>query len=129
MHPVDAASDLHKAALVVASGVSIDFESQSVYQISVLFEDGATAGPFPPGRRQLLSASVDLSITVLDLNEVPFFNEDQSNEYGVLENAVSGTELDGPVLLASDPDASDSLTWSISGGSGSDRFAINTATG
>jgi VCBS repeat-containing protein len=73
-----------------------------------------------------LSDTATVTITILDANDPPVFNPDTYAE-DVSEDAAGGTAV--VTVTATDPDAGDTLTYSITGGNTGNAFTINAATG
>ncbi|MCX5671401.1 MAG: YbhB/YbcL family Raf kinase inhibitor-like protein [Planctomycetota bacterium] len=65
-----------------------------------------------------------VTIGVNDVNEAPVASD---HAFNVDENSVVGTVVG--TVLASDPDAGQTLVYAITGGNTGDAFAINAATG
>ena len=86
---------------------ALDFETTQSYTLTVEATD--LGG---------LSDTADLSITVTDVNEAPSFDAEEY-AFTVPENSVIGHSVG--TVSATDPDAGDSLTYSISG----EAFAID----
>lgn len=65
------------------------------------------------------------NFTINPVNEVPAFTA--TGPYTLVENSANGTSTG--FALAADPDTGDSIAYSITGGTGSGHFSINSATG
>ena len=82
----------------------------NVYTVVVIVSDSESGG---------LSARVPVTITVMDVDEAPEFLLGPGNTpetrvpREVAENAMAGTKIGAPVT-ATDPDAGDTLTYSVS---------------
>ena len=97
---------------------ALDFETlPNTYSLSVIATDEGN-----------LSDSIEVTITVTDINEnrAPVFDENDSTERSVAENTGSGVDIGEPVS-ASDPD-NDTLTYTL-GGSDAASFDIDSTTG
>ncbi len=92
----------------VAAGSSLNFEGTRTYTLAVTATSSDT-----------LTASVPVTVTLMDVNEAPLFSQAVYNFSSV--SLVAGS-LVGTVA-ASDPDAGASLTYSV----GSSAFAINSS--
>jgi VCBS repeat-containing protein len=80
----------------------------NVYSVTVRVTDGS------------LTADQTLSVTVTNINEAPVITS--GNSFVVAENSTAaGT------VVATDPDANTTLSYSIQGGADAARFAINSA--
>jgi RHS repeat-associated protein/fibro-slime domain-containing protein len=93
---------------------SLDFETQAAYEIVVDVTD-----------KGLLRDSQVITITVDDVNEAPTL---LPQSFTTHDSYNTGTYVG--TILASDPDANDTLTFHvISGGSGDGLFSVDLATG
>ena len=93
----------------------VDFESAASLTLEVEVTDtGAPA----------LAATATISITVNDLNESP---DVTPATWTIGELAAAGTEVG--TVIAADPDHEQTLTYAITGGTGSSLFVINESTG
>ena len=95
--------------ITVANGSLLNFEANISHQITVRVSDGS------------LFTDTTLNIAINDVNEAP---EITSTAFSVGENAT----LVGTVV-ATDPDASTTLTYSISGGDDAALFDVDINTG
>ncbi len=102
--------------LLTIEGVTYDYETQAIYSVTVEATD-------PDGA----SASIDVTVNLGDVNEAPVFNEGDTATREVAENSAAGVNV-GAAVTATDPDAGDTLTYSLSG-TDSASFGINTETG
>ena len=110
--PADTFSIDSNGALFVANSALLDFETQPQFSLTVIVND-------PSGLDDTATITFDLT----DANEAP-----------VLENTsfdVSENRQGGPVgtLEAMDPDAGDTLTYTIISGNDENNFVLDTATG
>jgi hypothetical protein len=71
-----------------------------------------------------LMDTATITIDLNDLNEAPVVN---SQSFSVAVNSSNGTVVG--TVVASDPDAGDTLTYSITAGNAAGAFAINASTG
>ena len=78
------------------------------------------------GSGKSLSATTGNTVQT-PLNSPPTFDEGASATRAVDENTAGGTDI-GAAVAATDPDADDTLTYSL-GGTDQASFAIDTATG
>ena len=94
---------------------ALDHETKDSYTVTVKASDGNDG-----------VATKDVTITVTDVNEAPSFDSETATR-NVPENTAAGDPV-GPAVPAVDPDAGDSLTYSL-GGTDSASFGINGSTG
>ena len=94
---------------------AIDFELNPSFNLVVQVNDNGTP---------VLSSQSDITVYLNDINEVPEV-DDQS--FSIDENSVVGSVVG--IVLASDPDAGQSLTYSIVSGNLGNTFGLNTSTG
>ncbi|PQO44689.1 beta strand repeat-containing protein [Blastopirellula marina] len=113
--------------ITVASGAVLDFETTSVYNLTVTATDKAGAG--------LTSVLSTVEITLTDFNETPSL-DDPSYTGSVNENSLAGTVVAvTPTIDATDPDDADgqnleTLTYSFAGGGlTSGPFTIDATDG
>jgi hypothetical protein len=71
-----------------------------------------------------LSSQATVTVSLTNVNEVPIIN---NQSFSVAENSSNGTNVG--TVVASDPDAGQTLTYSILSGNTSGAFAINASTG
>ena len=100
--------------ITVGAGTVLDHETGQSYAVTVTAAD-------PHGG----SASIDVTITVIDVNEPPVFTE--GNPTRQLEENTGDAPLGGPVS-ATDPDTGDTLTYRITG-SNLGGFTIDAHSG
>ncbi len=99
-------------AITVAKSSALNFESQSVFNLTVKAQDPSNA-----------SATTTVTVNLSDLNETPTVSGFSRN---LAENSTVGTSVG--TVTSSDPDG-DALTFSIVGGNTNGAFAINSSTG
>ena len=106
--------------LALADDASLNFEDGAEVTVTVtVTDDGDPA----------MSASVDVTITVTDANDDPMFAQD-AYAFDLNENADgSTTAVSLGMVEASDEDAADTHTFSITAGNDAGLFAIDAATG
>ena len=90
------------AELYLKAGVSLDFETNPVLDVTVEVDDASL--PATP------EDSTALAITVANVNEAPSASD---AIFGLAENSANGTVVGS--VSASDPDAGDSLSYAIIG--------------
>ena len=104
--------------VVQAPTTSLDFEKRSTYELGVrVLDDGSN----PPA----LGNTATVRITVTDVNEAPSLSD---FTLSVAENSVAGTAVGTP-LAASDPDAGQTVSYSITAGNAMGIFRIDSSTG
>ncbi len=96
--------------ITVATGAALDFETIPSYSLTVTASDGS------------LSATAPVTINLSNVNEAPAFGA-ASYTFSVAENSASDASVGS--VSAVDPDASTTLTYSLSG-TGSSNFAISS---
>ncbi len=107
------AIDAKTGRITVADGAALDFEADPAFELTATVTDGGG-----------LSTAVPVTVALRDVNEPP---EDLGMTGGtVAERAANGTVV--ARLLASDPDAGDHWTYSLTDDAGG-RFAIDAETG
>ncbi len=90
-----------------------DYETDSLYNLLVRVTDKGG-----------LSDSAKIKVGILNVNEPPVI---ANSNFSIAENSPVGSVVG--TLTATDPDAGDVLTYSISSGNGSGMFAIDGPTG
>ncbi len=94
---------------------SLNFEATPLYSLVVQATDNGNPA---------LSATASVTIAVTDVNEAPTL---AARSFTLPENSPAGTAVG--TMTASDVDAGQSLTYSLTGGNTGGAFAINAATG
>ncbi|MBI1349309.1 hypothetical protein GC163_23825 [bacterium] len=102
--------------LRLKANVALNFETKPSYSVTVNVDD-STLGGNP-------DASTSFTLNLTNVNEPPVINDQM---FSIAENSENGTAVG--TVLASDPDAMDTLTYSFSGGNVNQAFAINSSTG
>jgi len=102
--------------ITVASGASFDFESTASYTLTVAVSDNGS----PTG-----SDTATITVNLNDVNEVAVFNA--TSPFSLNENSAANTAVG--TVTATDPDAGQTLTYSILSGNTGGAFAINASTG
>ena len=101
--------------ITTIQGATYDYELQAIYSVTVTATD-------PDGA----SASIDVTVSLDNVNEAPAFNDGSAATRTLAENAAGGESV-GAAISATDPDG-DTLTYSLSG-TDSNSFSINAVTG
>ena len=94
----------------------MDANRDNVYLVTVNADDGNGG-----------SDTVDVTVTVTDVNEPPTFNEGGTTARSIAENTPTNTNIGSP-LRATDPDSGDTLTYSLDS-TGAASFAIVATSG
>ena len=97
------------------TNAALDDEIQTSYSVTLTVSDGS------------LTDSIDITITVTDVNEAPVFTEGVSTRRAIAENTASGENI-GSVVAATDADTGDTLTYTLSGTDAA-SFSIVSTTG
>lgn len=105
----------NSATLYVQQGSLLDYETRKTWTLTVIMTDDSG-----------LSSSGTVVISLLDLNETPIFAE-ASATVSVQEGAPSGTVVG--LLLATDVDDGDVLTYSLYAGNEDGAFAVDADSG
>jgi VCBS repeat-containing protein len=101
--------------LTVANSSALNFETTPSFALIVKVQDNGTG---------TLSSQATVTVSLTNVNEVPVIN---NQAFSVAENSANGTNVG--TVVASDPDAGQTLTYSILSGNTSGAFAINASTG
>ena len=96
---------------------ALDYEdTQNIYSVTVSVADGKDVHGSAESPA-VEDDSIDVTINVTDVNEKPQFADDAPTTQNVDENTPVGTNI-GSAYTASDPDAGDTLTYSLDDGDG-----------
>ena len=101
--------------LTVANSAALDFETIPSFPLVVRVQDNGSGN---------LTSQATISITLLNVNEKPVIN---NQTFSTQANALNGTVVG--TVLASDPDAGQTKTYSILSGNLNNAFIINPTTG
>ncbi|NOX45940.1 MAG: T9SS type A sorting domain-containing protein [Chlorobi bacterium] len=101
--------------LTVANSTAIDVEINPNFYLIVEVEDNGTGN---------LSDVATITVSITDVNEMPNIAD---QVFSVDENSSNGEQIG--VVLASDPDVGQTLTYSIIGGNTDNAFQINMSNG
>jgi hypothetical protein len=110
------AIDSATGQITVANPSALNYESTSILGLVVQVTDNGSPAQ---------SASAGIIVHVNDVNETPAFV--LTGPYSVAENSAAGTTVG--LAIATDPDAGQTLTYSILGGNTGGAFTINPSTG
>jgi uncharacterized delta-60 repeat protein len=109
------AIDSSTGRLTVANGSLLDSESRSSIELGVRVYDNGSP---------VLATVAPITIQLADVNEAPSLT---GATYSLAENSAVGTVVG--TVTGTDPDAGQSLTYSIVAGNANGAFAINAVTG
>jgi DNA primase len=101
--------------LSVANSAALNFEVAPAFALIIKVQDNGTGN---------LSSQVTVTVSLTDVNEAPVIS---NQGFSIAENAANGTTVG--TLVATDPDAAQTKTYSITSGNTNGAFAINTSTG
>ena len=101
------------ATLQVANAALLDFEDATSHAVTVRVTDAGG-----------LTYDKTFTIDITDVNEAPIVGD---QAFAVDENQLAGAVVG--TVVASDPDAADTLSYAITAGNGAGLFAIDAATG
>lgn len=99
----------------VANSAALDFETNPTFSVVVRATDNGTPN---------LSTTATMTISLTNINEAPVIT---AQAFSLAENSANGTVVG--TVVATDPDAGQSLAYSIVGGNSNNAFAINVTTG
>jgi hypothetical protein len=102
-------------ALSVANSQALNYEVSPSFTLTVRATDNGSP---------VLYSQANVTVGILNVNESPTMN---NQAFSVLQYPGNGTQAG--VVQASDPDAGQSLTFSITAGNTNSCFAINSSTG
>ncbi|XP_053382320.1 protocadherin Fat 1-like isoform X2 [Mercenaria mercenaria] len=94
-----------------------NYEGQDTYKIYATASDGVN------------SASVLLTIQVVDIGEAPNMNPNTTSQSFIIEENAAGTVIGSPSFTIEDLDNIEVHTWAITGGNGTNYVSINANNG
>ena len=97
------------------TSAALDYETRTSYEVTITVSDGT------------LEDEITVTINVTNVNEAPVFSDGDSITRQVDENTAAGTNL-GSVITATDPDANDTIIYSL-GGTNAAAFDIGSTSG
>ena len=101
----------------IKTKAALDYEdTQTIYSVTVSVTDGLDVHGSAESPA-VEDDSFDVTINVTDVNEKPQFADDAPTTQNVDENTPAGTNI-GSTYTATDPDAGDTLTYSLDDGDG-----------
>ncbi len=101
--------------LIISNSSVVNFSINPVFNLTVEVTDNGVGN---------LSSQAAVTVTVIDINQPPQIIE---QTFTLAENSVSGQQVG--IIQATDPDAGQTLTYSIEGGNTEDAFTIDSGTG
>jgi large repetitive protein len=101
--------------ITVATSAAVNFETNPTFSLTVQVMDNGA----PP-----LSGTATITVNLTDVNEAPVVNP---ATFTLPENSPNGTTVG--TVTATDPDAGQTKTFSITAGNTGGAFAINASTG
>ena len=110
----------------ISTSGALDHETQETYTVTVTVTDN-DSGTTQPGDPGVLTDTIEVTISIGDVNEAPTFNDGEDTSRSIDENSPSGTAIGTPIS-ASDVDDGDVLTYTMAGTNAS-SFTIDSGTG
>lgn len=110
----------------ISTSGALDHETQETYTVTVTVTDN-DPGSTQPGDPGVLTDTIEVTISIGDVNEAPTFNDGEDTSRSIDENSPSGTPIGTPIS-ASDVDDGDVLTYTMTGTNAS-SFTIDSGTG
>lgn len=101
--------------ITVLNSAALNFEATPSFSLVVRATDNGTPS---------LSTNATITIALTDVNEAPQL---LAQTFSIAENSANGSAVG--TVVASDPDAGQTLTYAILAGNTSGAFAINSSTG
>jgi hypothetical protein len=99
--------------ITVANSAALNFETTPTFSLTVQVTDSGS-----------LSDAATITVNLTDVNEAPDVN---GQAFSIAENSGNGVIVG--TVVATDPDAGDTRTFSITAGNGAGAFSINAASG
>ncbi|KAF0195991.1 MAG: cadherin [Bacteroidetes bacterium] len=102
-------------AITVANSLALNYETITSFPLVVRVTDNGTG---------YLWSQATVTVNLINVNEYPVI---ANQSFSVVQNAANGTIVG--TVTATDPDAGQTLTYSITAGNTGTAFAINASTG
>ena len=119
LNGTDAASfDVDSTSGQLETKAALDYETKASYSVTVAVSDGNGGSD---------SITVTINVTDVHDNRAPVFTEDASTTRTIGENTETGSNI-GDAVSATDQDAKDTLTYTLSGTDAA-AFDIDSTTG
>ncbi len=106
---------------------SLEAGQSYIYSVRAFAGSGAKLGPWTEGVSVAIPAAAPAEKEKRAANNPPSF-ADSTAEVGVAENTAAGTDIGDPVA-ATDPDAGDTLTYTLGSTADDGHFAVDSKTG
>ena len=116
--------DINSSTGQILTYGALDHEDRDTYHLAVQVTDSKDIVGDPDSA---IDDSIDLTITVNDVNEAPVFDSGVPATLNVVENTAAGDNI-GQAITATDPDDGDSVSYSLDDGGGA-AFDIDNTTG
>ncbi len=114
--------DIRAATGQLSTKAELDYETAATHSVVIAVSDGKDLdGESDPA----VDATVEVTVSVIDVNEPPAFPDTETGQHSVVEGAIAGRSVGAPIS-ATDPEG-DTLVYSLQ--SGGDVFDIRAATG
>ena len=114
--------DIRAATGQLSTKAELDYETAATHSVVIAVSDGKDLdGESDPA----VDATVEVTVSVIDVNEPPAFPDTETGQRSVVEGAIAGRSVGAPIS-ATDPEG-DTLLYSLQ--SGGDVFDIRAATG
>ena len=114
--------DIRAATGQLSTKAELDYETAATHSVVVAVSDGKDLDGEPD---PAVDATVEVTVSVIDVNEPPAFPDTATGQRSVVEGAIAGRSVGAPIS-ATDPEG-DTLLYSLQ--SGGDVFDIRAATG
>jgi len=101
--------------IIVNDYTQLDYETDSTFVLTVQVQDNGTG---------YLTDDATVNIAITPVNDAPVIND---QVFSIKENSPNGTIVD--TVIATDADANDTLSYTITYGNTGNAFAINTSNG
>ena len=114
--------DIHAATGQLSTKAELDYETAATHSVVIAVSDGKD---LDHESDPAVDATVEVTVSVIDVNEPPAFPDTETGQRSVVEGAIAGRSVGAPIS-ATDPEG-DTLLYSLQ--SGGDVFDIRAATG
>jgi hypothetical protein len=109
------AIDAISGVISVANTTALNFEATPSFALVVKVQDNGTG---------TLSSQAIVTVSLTDVNEAPVIS---NQSFSIADNSVNGTSVG--IVVASDPDAGQLLSYLITSGNTNNAFSIDPITG
>ena len=114
--------DIRAATGQLSTKAELDYETAATHSVVIAVSDGKD---LDHESDPAVDATVEVTVSVIDVNEPPAFPDTETGQRSVVEGAIAGRSVGAPIS-ATDPEG-DTLLYSLQ--SGGDVFDIRAATG